>query len=188
LDGEPSYEGIPQGLHDTLQPLWKDYDVRRYAYWSVFSGACGFTYGNSAVMQMHKKGEKTGSYGTKESWDEAINAPGAKQMIFLKDLMLKFHFEELVPDQSVFVTQGDRYNHQVALKGNATLLVYTYNGRSINLKSVPFTGNQLKFRWYNPRNGEYSEGGKIGNKKSLEFDPPGKIDDGNDWVLILETK
>ncbi len=57
LDGEPSYEGIPQGLHDTLQPRWKDSDVRRYAYWSVFAGACGFTYGNSAVMQFFKPGD-----------------------------------------------------------------------------------------------------------------------------------
>lgn len=35
LDAEPSYEGIPQGLHDPAQPLWRDCDVRRYGYWSV---------------------------------------------------------------------------------------------------------------------------------------------------------
>ena len=188
LDGDPSYEGIPQGLHDTLQPKWKDNDVRRYAYWSVFSGACGFTYGNSAVMQMHKKVEKTGAYGTKESWDDAINAPGAKQMIYLKDLMLKFHFEELLPDQSVFVNPGDRYNHQVALRGNSCILVYTYNGRAISLKSLPYNSNLFKFSWYNPRNGEYSDGGRIGKKKLLEFNPPGKLEDGNDWVLIVEME
>ncbi|MEI8115846.1 MAG: glycoside hydrolase family 140 protein, partial [Bacteroidia bacterium] len=188
LDGEPSYEGIPQGLHDTLQPLWKDNDVRRYAYWSVFSGACGFTYGNSAVMQMHKKSEKTGAYGTKQVWDEAINAPGASQMIFLKELMLKYHYVDLVPDQSVLNAPGEKYNHQVALRGNSRLLVYTYNGRTINLNSIPFPGNQLNFKWYNPRNGKYSDGGKIGKKKLLEFDPPGKIENGNDWVLIVEME
>ncbi len=48
IDGEPSYEGIPQGLHDITQPFWTDSDVRRYAYWSVFAGCCGFTYGHSA--------------------------------------------------------------------------------------------------------------------------------------------
>jgi hypothetical protein len=50
LDGEPSYEGIPQGLHDPTQPLWTDADARRYAYWSVFAGACGHTYGDNAVL------------------------------------------------------------------------------------------------------------------------------------------
>ena len=45
LDAEPSYEGIPQGLHDPAQPRWRDCDVRRYGYWSVFAGSCGHTYG-----------------------------------------------------------------------------------------------------------------------------------------------
>lgn len=43
LDGEPSYEGIPQGLHDPTQPFWGAREVRRYAYWSVFAGAAGHT-------------------------------------------------------------------------------------------------------------------------------------------------
>ena len=51
LDGEPSYEQIPQGLHDPSQPFWQDCDVRRYAYWSVFAGSAGHTYGSNAVMQ-----------------------------------------------------------------------------------------------------------------------------------------
>ena len=54
LDGEPSYENIPQGLHDPKQPYWTDMECRRYAYWSVFAGSAGHTYGNNAVMQMHK--------------------------------------------------------------------------------------------------------------------------------------
>ena len=62
------------------------------------------------------------------------------------------------------------------------------NGRPINLQSIPFAGNQLKYNWYNPRNGKYSEGGKMNGKKLLEFDPPGKMEDGNDWVLIVEME
>ena len=49
LDGEPSYEGIPHGLHDTTLPRWKAKDVRRYGYWSVFAGAADYTYGDNAV-------------------------------------------------------------------------------------------------------------------------------------------
>ena len=56
LDAEPSYEDIPMGLHDANEPRWKDYDVRRYAYWSVFAGSCGHTYGHNAIMQMLKPG------------------------------------------------------------------------------------------------------------------------------------
>lgn len=39
IDAEPSYEEIPQGLHDPAEPWWKAPDVRRYAYWSVLSGS-----------------------------------------------------------------------------------------------------------------------------------------------------
>src|SRR6185295_18482422 len=69
IDGEPSYEGIPQGLHDPAEPLWAAKDVRRYAYWSVFAGAAGHTYGHSAVMQMHKAGNS--GYGNKKVWSDA---------------------------------------------------------------------------------------------------------------------
>ena len=51
LDAEPSYEGIPQGLHNPRNPYWEEWDVRRYAYWSVFAGAAGHTYGSNSIMQ-----------------------------------------------------------------------------------------------------------------------------------------
>src|SRR5581483_7475881 len=82
LDGEPSYENIPQGLHDLTQPYWQAADCRRYAYWSVFSGAFGHTYGHNAVMQFHKpapagSGEQKpdftdGNYGVKDYWYDAL--------------------------------------------------------------------------------------------------------------------
>src|SRR5687768_13312181 len=68
IDGEPSYEGIPQGLHDQKEPLWTDKDARRYAYWSVFTGAFGHTYGHSAIMQMFKPEQSKGAYGNSKSW------------------------------------------------------------------------------------------------------------------------
>jgi len=52
LDGEPSYENIPQGLHDTSQPYWSDADARRYAYWSVFAGSFGHTYGDQCGVSV----------------------------------------------------------------------------------------------------------------------------------------
>ena len=185
LDGEPSYEGMPYGLHDTLQPRWNDSDLRRYAYWSVFSGGCGFTYGNNSVMQMHKKTDRTSSYGARETWEQAMNDPGAGQMIFLKILMQQYHFETLVPDQSVLDDPGERYDHLTALKGNDCLLVYTWNGRSIALKPDLLAGNQYSVNWYSPRNGIFMNVGQIKKGEKFEFDPPGEKRNGNDWVLVL---
>ncbi|MBP5716876.1 MAG: DUF4038 domain-containing protein, partial [Bacteroidales bacterium] len=102
LDGEPSYERIPQGLHNTDEPQWGEADCRRYAWWSVLAGSCGHTYGNNALMQFWRPG-MMGAYGCKTPWYEAIYDPGFRQMHFVKDLMLKLPYFERVPDQSVLV-------------------------------------------------------------------------------------
>ena len=56
IDGEPSYEDIPQGLHEANETRWTANDVRRYAYWSVFAGSFGHTYGHNSIMQFYKPG------------------------------------------------------------------------------------------------------------------------------------
>ncbi|MEO8237333.1 MAG: glycoside hydrolase family 140 protein [Flavobacterium sp.] len=187
LDGEPSYEGIPHGLHDTLQPKWTASDVRRYGYWSVFSGASGYTYGHNAVMQMFRKGDKP-AYGNKALWTDAINAPGAGQMVYIKKLMLSFPYFERVPDQSLIANQGEKYDYLTATKGENYALIYTYTGRKIEVNLGKTKGNKVIATWYNPRNGQKTKIGTFDNKGTKEFQPSGKKEDGNDWVLILKSK
>lgn len=186
LDGEPSYEGIPQGLHDSLQPLWKASDVRRYGYWSVFAGAAGYTYGHNAVMQMFRKGDNP-AYSNKVFWYDAINATGAGEMVYLKKLMLEFPYFERVPDQSLIANQGEKYDYLVATRGNNYAMIYTYNGRKIEVNLGKTKGFKVIATWYNPRNGEKTKIGTFDNKGTKEFQPSGKKEDGNDWVLILES-
>ena len=186
LDGEPSYEGIPHGLHDTLQPKWTDNDVRRYGYWSVFAGAAGYTYGHSAVMQMFRKGDKA-AYGNKVLWSAAINAPGAQQIGYLKKLILDFPYMESVADQSLVANQGKKYDYLAAARGKNYALVYTYNGRKIIVNMGKIAGKKVKANWYNPRNGNTTKIGIFANKGTQEFQPSGKKEDGNDWVLILKS-
>ncbi|MFH6993977.1 glycoside hydrolase family 140 protein [Flavobacterium sp. FlaQc-48] len=187
LDGEPSYEGIPHGLHDTLQPKWTDNDVRRYGYWSVFAGAAGYTYGHNAVMQMFRKGDKP-AYGNKELWTSAINAPGARQMVHIKKLMLAFPYLERVPDQSLIANQGEKYDDLVATRANNYALIYTYTGRKIAVNMGKIRGDKITASWYNPRTGKQTKIGIIENKGVQEFQPSGDKKDGNDWVLILRSR
>lgn len=187
LDGEPSYEGIPHGLHDTLQPLWKDSDVRRYGYWSVFAGGAGYTYGHNAVMQMFRKGDNP-AYGNKILWNDAINAPGAAQMVYIKKLILDFPYLERVPDQSLIANQGEKYDYLTATRGNKYAMIYTYTGRKIAVNMGKIAGSKVTATWYNPRNGERTKIRTVANKGVQEFQPSGKKEDGNDWVLILSSK
>jgi hypothetical protein len=188
LDGEPSYEKIPQGLHDTTQAYWTENDVRRYAYWSVFAGGCGFTYGHNSVMQFYKPTDKGSAYGAKNYWYEAINDPGAGQMIFLKKLILSKPYLERVADQSMIADQGSRYDYMTASRGADYAFIYTYNARKIKLNMGKISGAKVKASWYSPRDGSYTTIGDFKNSGTAEFDPPGEKKDGNDWVLVLEKK
>jgi hypothetical protein len=188
IDAEPSYEGIPQGLHDTTQPYWTAPDVRRYGYWSVFAGAAGYTYGHNAVMQMHKPTDKGTSFGAREYWYDAINSEGAGQMKYLKDLMLSKPYFERVPDQSMLAENGEKYDRIFATRGDDYAFIYTYNGSTIKVNMGKIVGSKVKACWYNPRTGKYQKIGKFANKGIQAFDPPGEKKDGNDWVLVLESK
>ena len=184
LDGEPSYEDIPQGLHDPTQPYWTAADVRRYAYWSVFAGAFGHTYGHSAVMQMHNPGSGKGSYGVRKYWYEAIDDPGAGQMQFLKRLILSRPFFERVPDQSLIAGEnGTRYDYVVATRGKAYAFLYTYTGRPFRVRMGIISGKQVRASWFDPRDGSSSRIGVFANQGERSFVPPRP---GADWVLVLD--
>lgn len=189
LDGEPSYEGIPQGLHDPAEPYWNDADARRYAYWSVFGGAAGHTYGHSAVMQMHKPDSGKGAYGVREFWYDAINDPGAQQMRHLKKLMLSRPYFERVPDQSLIVGEnGERHERVVATRGETYLFAYTYMGRSFRVRLGAISGSKVRAWWYDPRTGVPQEIGVFENQGEREFDPPGEPAPGNDWVFVADDE
>lgn len=188
IDGEPSYEGIPHGLHDVTQPRWTAADVRRYGYWSVFAGAFGYTYGQNSVMQMFRTltNEDT-SFGPLEIWSEGIKAVGSGQMQYLKKLFLSKPYFERIPDQSLVVNQGEKYDYIVATRGKKYAFLYTYTGRNFTVNLGKIEGNCLKATWYNPRNGKGMMIGSFPNKGTKEFNPPAEPKDGNDWVLILSS-
>jgi len=186
LDAEPSYEGIPHGLHDTTQPRWGADDVRRYAYWSVFAGACGFTYGDNSVMQMLRPTDKGSAYGAKEFWFDALGDQGAGQMGFLKRLVLSKPYFERRPDQSLVVNQGSKYDYAAGARGAQYAFVYTYTGRRLVINPSGLGLTQVEASWYSPRDGSYTLIGLFPGKKIFSLDPPGSPAPGNDWVLVLE--
>jgi hypothetical protein len=186
LDGEPSYEGIPEGLHDTTQRFWNDDDVRRYAYWSVFAGGAGFTYGHSAVMQFYNAADKGRAYGAKKFWQEAINDSGALQMQYLSKLMLSKPYFERVPDQSLIENNGQRYDRVVATRGKNYAFIYTYTGRSFTVNMRKIAASRITATWYDPRSGKYFLYNVYSNSGNVTFNPPGNEQPGNDWVLVLE--
>ena len=184
LDAEPSYEGIPHGLHNPKECRWTADDVRRYAYWSVFAGSFGHTYGNNSIMQFYREGYAP-AYGAQETWQEALKDEGFNQMKYLKELILRFPFFERIPDQSVIAgTNGERYDRAIATRGNDYLLVYNYSARPMQIDLTKISGEKKKAWWFNPQNGSMTYIGEFENKVAdFQYDAPYMR--GEDRVLVV---
>ena len=186
LDGEPSYENIPQGLHDTTQPYWTASDCRRYAYWSVFAGSCGHTYGDNAVMQMFRPQDTVRSYGARNYWYDALDDPGSFQMQYVARLVLSRPYFERVYDSTLVVDQSKRYDFVVAARGKSYLFAYTYTGRPFSIRMGEISGSEVQAYWFDPRSGTSQEIGKMKNSGIVRLQPPGIQHNGNDWVLVFD--
>ena len=187
LDDEPSYEDIPKGLHDANEARWQDYDVRRYAYWSVFAGSCGHTYGHNVIMQMLKPGYPTGygSDGTVKAWYQGLEDPGYNQMQYLSDLMLSFPYFDRNPDQSIIVGKnGLKYDRLIATRGKDYLMVYNYNSNVMKIDLRKISGKKKLLWWFNPSDGAISFIGTADNTIITMSPQIEKTDKINDRVLI----
>ena len=182
IDDEPVYEGIPKGLHDATEPLWQAADARRYAYWSVFAGSCGHSYGHNAIMQFYREGLPP-AYFNRKPWTEALHDPGFNQMKHLKQLMLSLPYFERVADQSVVVDNGTQYDRLAATRGHDYLLVYNYTSREMKIDLQKISGARKKVWWMDAATGRKTYLGEY-DSRLLTFRPhktrPG-IEDG---VLI----
>jgi len=185
IDGEPSYENIPHGLDFVQIPIWRAADARRYAWWSVLAGAFGHTYGENSVMQFYTPGEKA-AYWPKISWQEGLRASGGGQMRFLKDLILSRPYFERVPDQSLIVGNGTRYDRVAATRGTGYAIAYTYTGKPFRVQMGRISGKRVRASWYDPRTGQTQPISIFPNRGKRLFTPPGTPAPGNDWALLLD--
>lgn len=180
LDGEPSYEDIPKGLHFPDGERWKPADVRRYAYWDVFAGACGHTYGHNAIMQMHKPGHSVAYANTCKTWYEAQRDSGYIQMQYLKALMLSLPYFDRIPDQGIiYRDNGTRYERLSCTRGNDYILIYNYTGRSMHVDLDRISGSSKDIWWMDATTGNLTYMGRKSGRTMLL--PPSGSHDG---VLI----
>jgi len=187
MDGEPSYENIPHGLHDSLATRWTAADVRRYAWWSVFAGSAGFTYGENAVMQFNTMGNRGANYGVDKNWKETIHAEGAGQMKYLKQLILSKPYFDRTPAQEIIAgNTQNKYGYVAATKGTNYAMVYTFTGRNFSVDFSKLAFKVATAEWFNPKNGHIKAAGKFEKARVVEFNPPGDEKAGNDWVLLLQ--
>jgi hypothetical protein len=167
--------------------FFTDYDVRVHAYWDLLSGACGYTYGNNAIWQMFKKGDKV-LIPCLYDWRGALDRPGANQIRHVKALLLSRDFSKLQPDQSAIYGKNyrdDNHIRSAVAHDGSFLLAYLAKGQPVTITMRKISGKKVNAWWYNPRDGKSSEAGEYSNTGFKTFTPPTSGID-NDWVLVLD--
>lgn len=184
MDAESLYEDHPIGFNSKENGYSFDAHVRQRAYWDVFAGAFGHTYGNHAVWQMYAPGRHPIN-GPLFYWNEAIHRPGSTQMQYLRWLMESRPFLSRVPDQSLVVDELTGADHIAATRGDGYAFIYSAEGRPFTVNLGKISGSQVKAWWYNPRDGAAIPIDTFANQGTRDFVCP-SIGFGSDWVLVLD--
>lgn len=191
LDAEPNYEDHPVNPWPKWNPdngYYRDYDVRKQTYRSVFSGACGVTYGHHAVWQFMSEREETINYPDR-GWVNAMDRPGATQVGYLKELIESRSQLDRIPDQTLILEgQGEKGEYICATRDSAVhyIMVYLPAGKKITINTQLIKSKQMQVWWFNPKNAETKALGLIDNTGKNEFTPP-TLGFGNDWVLVINN-
>ncbi|MBN2509555.1 MAG: glycoside hydrolase family 140 protein [Spirochaetales bacterium] len=190
INGEARYENIPDKfwLKDDL--VWMgDADVRITAYWSMFAGAAGYTYGCNDIWQMYTI-ERTPIIHARTDWQDALHLPGSTHMKYMKELFTIFPWQKLENDQSLILNDNnEEEDYMMCVVGPEKdfLLVYTPFGKPIKPDISKMNAENVKAYWFNPRSGKIKEIGSFAVTEKPEFTPWSK-GKGSDFVLILLDK
>jgi hypothetical protein len=182
LDGEAHYEGLGG---------WNAFGVRRRAYWSVFAGGFGHTYGSINVALSYRGGDDTNYYGNPELWWEAMDDPGASDMRHLRRLIESRPMLHRIPAQAMLVTPaGGVPTRMIATRdqsGRYAMVYIPKKNKTFTVNVLALSGNTVKAWWYDCRTGQASNAGQFPKAAAGGFRTFTTPNEGQDWVLVLDN-
>jgi len=189
LDLEPNYEDHPYNPWPQWDPstgYFRDNDVRRQTYRSVFAGACGVTYGHQSVWQFAGPRREVINHAER-GWIDALWRPAARQMQFLRQLVESRPWFTRVPDQSLIVGDaGEGGRHMQAIRdrdGTYAFVYFPQIDQEATIDLGRLRAATVRAWWYDPRSGVATLiGDQAGAARSSFRTPPY----GPDWVLVLD--
>jgi hypothetical protein len=184
LDAEPGYEDHPAGFNLDNGYL-DDYDNRKSAYWALFAGACGHTYGCHDIWQMLQPGRDAVT-SARRFWHEAIHLPGSRQMQFARALLASRPYLTRIPDQALITSEVGIGTHHVQATRDTDgsyAFIYVPSGKPVGVALEHLSATTLAASWYDPRIGISHRIGEFPGKGMHTFSPPSG---GPDWILVLD--
>ncbi|MFD2611755.1 apiosidase-like domain-containing protein [Paenibacillus gansuensis] len=186
LEAEPRYEHHPVNWNPELG-FFNEYDVRQSAYWSVFSGACGFTYGCHDVWQFWDERRLPICYSS-IPWKEALHLPGANQLQLLKMLVQADDTGEVFRpcEPGVLVSTVEGGGYICGMRSGTRALFYTPKGSPVKIALPLLEADITEAMWIRPRDGFSRTADATGIKGSVYVPPTSGNEE--DWVLELNLK
>ncbi len=184
LDGEPRYEDHPVNWKPAEFGYFDDYDARQAAYWAMFAGAFGHTYGCHPIWQMCGERYQPIAFA-RRSWREAMDLPGAAQMGHARRLIESRPMLERIPDQSLVARLGSGGEHIRGTRGGDYAFLYLPTGGAVRVRPRNVNGDRLCVWGFDPRSGGATELGVFDKRREMEFLAP-TTGRSHDWVLVLE--
>jgi hypothetical protein len=190
LDMEPLYEGHP------IDFKWKEKghsnaaDIRKFAYWSLFSGSCGHTYGHHSIWQFYSK-KRQPVNAPLATWDIAIDHPGANQMRYVRKLIESYRTADRIPAPELIAEPGAGGKRIVACRAVEWnwVMVYVPTSRAVVLQSGYFRGGSWRVSLYDPRSGDTKLVETVTTQPSRSHTVKLPNDGENqDWVIVLERQ
>ncbi|MEN0111423.1 MAG: DUF4038 domain-containing protein [Planctomycetota bacterium] len=201
LDAEPCYEDHP--INWDPQRGWYDaWHCRVMAYWAVFSGAAGHSYGNHNVWQLWQPGRDAVS-NARTPWWVALDHPGARQMGHLRALATARPFDATAPDPSLL--DGDVEDQPIIDRGDGAppaalhraacrdrrgrfALAYLPTGGAVRVRLDGELAEGVTARWFDPRQGSVEAASPTNAAEAgfAAFRSPSE-GWGRDWVLVLDA-
>lgn len=171
LDSEAWYENTNLGGGTPATP----YNVRRRAYFSIFAGGFGHSYGGSGV------------WDAMSNFDEALQLEGSTQIGYLSQFLhaLGKDFLKLRPAQSMIISgqsaDYDRHIQATMANDGSYGLVYTAGTDDFALNLSSLSAESVSVLWFNPRTKALSDKSTVQKATQVNFTTP----EEGDWVLVL---
>ncbi|WP_180969972.1 glycoside hydrolase family 140 protein [Deinococcus planocerae] len=178
INAEPVYEQHVI-CNDQKNGYADEVDVRNVAYWSMFAGAAGHSYGHRMVWGFDV-------YDGNKAWLKALSAPGAWQVQILKKLLESRQAQRWEPDTTLVKGSFTGTRPVVALRGREYAWVYLPDGGAVTVTLGRVGEARVKVSWLDPRTGRTTVVGAFSNSGERSFSAPSH-GRGQDWVLRIEN-
>lgn len=205
LNAEPCYESHPIMNEYSFTRAdgvsrFTDVHVRRAAYWSVFAGGAGITYGCYALWQMRREEDdaveipesaaSAYSGDTIPYWHQSLDYPGAFQIGILRRFIAGLaESETRVPANELLLSDnpmGDKHVRVLKHPGGKWVAAYIPCRQKITLDVRCFGVAGFEIHWFNPIYGITNRmSSDITESLILNMTTP-KND--QDWVLVLKAR